>query len=115
MFVEAGRDGGERVVVADGATLRLLSTAKKRIGASAYVPPETTSVGPGFDTDVYAVARLMCHLLTGRPETLPDHAVRPALEVALAPAAADRCSARALLRAVAIAGRSRRRAGRPRR
>jgi serine/threonine protein kinase len=104
----------DHVVVVDGATLRLLSTVRKRVGMSAYVPPETTSAGPGpgFEADVYAVARLICHLLTGFPDRLPDHAVTPALQVALHPTPSSRCSARALLRAVAIAGRSRRGAAR---
>lgn len=111
VFVEQ-HDGNDRVVVVDGATLRLLSTAKKRVGMSVYVSPETTSAGPGFEADVYAVARLLCHLLTGFPDQLPDHAVTPALQVALHPTPSSRCSARALLRAVAIAGRSRRAARR---
>jgi DNA-binding response OmpR family regulator len=112
VFVEP-QAGEDRVIVVDGATLRLLSTAKKRVGMSSYVPPETTSAGPGFESDVFAVARLICHLLTGSPDRLPEHAVTPALQVALAPSPSARCSARALLRAVAIAGRSRR--GAPRR
>jgi DNA-binding response OmpR family regulator len=111
VFVEQ-QAGADRVVVVDGATLRLLSTAKKRVGMSSYMPPETTSLGPGLEADVYAVARLLCHLLTGFPDRLPEHAVTPALQVALSPTPSARCSARALLRAVAIAGRSRRGAGR---
>ena len=83
------------------------------MGVSAYVPPEASGSGPGLDTDVYALGRLACQLLTGSAEQLPKHAVTPALAIAVATHGNDRCSARALLRAVAIAGRSRRRKDAP--
>ncbi len=99
----------DHVTVVDGGTLRLLSTSRRRVGNASYVPAEATGVGPGFDVDVYAAGRLACQLLTGSVEQLPKHALTPALAIAVAASGADRCSARALLRAVALVGRSRRR------
>ncbi len=108
VFVDVDAKGKAHVRVVDGATLRLVSISRKRVGMSAYVPPESTIAGPGFEADVYAVGRLLCHMLTGNPDELPNHAVAPAVGIAVARHAAERCSARALLRAIAIAGRSRR-------
>jgi DNA-binding response OmpR family regulator len=108
VFVDVDDKGNDVVRVVDGATLRLISISRKRVGMSAYVPPESTMAGPGYEADVYAVGRLLCHMLSGKPDEIPNHAVAPAVGIAVSHHAHERCSARALLRAVAIAGRSRR-------
>jgi hypothetical protein len=100
------------VIVVDGGTMRLLSTSRRKVSATAYTAPELKDDGSAAG-DVYAVGRLLCQLLTGSPEQMPKHAVMQAIAIAVATRPEERCSARALLRAVAIVGRSRRRKDAP--
>jgi DNA-binding response OmpR family regulator len=114
IFVEPARVANEqeRVIVVDGGTMRLLSTSRRKVSSTAYTAPELKDDGSTAG-DVYAVGRLLCHLLTGSPEQMPKHAVMQAIAIAVATRPEERCSARALLRAVAIVGRSRRRKDAP--